>query len=126
MFHSDIIALAAAKEKERRKTTDFQAKLRSEGITAATLDFDLMPLAFETSGAWGPSAKKWWGSMKKLYAEKFPDSDEDIRRRRVDEFTWTANSFADHWAQRIGTALARAQGEIVERAAGTAIVTRGA
>ena len=64
--------------------------------------------------------------MKKLYTEKFPDSDEDIRRRRVDESTWTANSYADHWAQRIGTALARAQGEIIERAKGTALVTRPA
>ena len=99
--------------KEKRKITDFNKMLRDKNLTSADLDFDLLPVAFETSGAMGPSAKKWWKSIKELYAEKNPDGDAALKSRMGTEYTWTADNFVDHWAQRIGTALARAQGEII-------------
>ena len=81
----------------------------------ADMEFGLVPVAFETSGAMGPSAKKWWKTIKELYAAKNPHGDASLQGRGGSECTWTAYNFVDHWAQRIGTALARAQGEILER-----------
>ena len=92
----------------------------------ADLDFDLVPVAFETSGAMGPSAKKWWKTIKELYAAKNPHGDAALQGRGGSVCTWTAGNFVDHWAQRIGTALARAQGEILERKRGAALPDTGA
>ena len=94
--------------KEKRKNTELLRALRERNLTMADLDFDLVPVAFETSGAMGPSAKKWWKTIKELYAAKNPHGDAALQGRGGSEYTWTADNFVDHWAQRIGTALARA------------------
>ena len=109
---SHKIKLKAAAERHKDKMGLHEKRV---GMFGQRNDYDFQPLSFETTGAMGEDAQKWWvGIVKedtKLRKERGETSSRQINGLPC---TWAANSFKSFWLQSFSMAQARTQARSVE------------
>jgi hypothetical protein len=66
-FNADKQELAAAGVQERVKTDQHKKRMKDQGL--GLLNFEVVPLAFESSGAWGKPFQKCWKEIKAKFKE---------------------------------------------------------
>ena len=111
---SDRESLIAAKKFHERKMSLFEQQVRQ---SERPIDFDKVPLIFESTGAMGKETQKWWESVLKMERKRCEERRENPSRQYQGlEHTWSADRFASYWLQRISMAHARAQAETIELA----------
>ena len=93
--------LLAAREGEKKKVNDFAAAVRNQGGLWQAAE--CRPLAFESSGAWGPSALEILAELKAL-AQGL-----DLNNLKMSglDYTWSANSFVSWYRQRVSFYMAK-------------------
>ena len=98
---SPQVALLAAREGEKKKVNDFAAAVRNQGGLWQAAE--CRPLAFESSGAWGPSALEILAELKAL-AQGL-----DLNNLKMSglDYTWSANSFVSWYRQRVSFYMAK-------------------
>jgi hypothetical protein len=89
--------LWAAEIKEDDKKKDDAKKLRSLQLTERDVDYIKTPLVYETTGAIGKEAKKWFKKVQLEFRRR--DSFGTLGGLGYDH-TWSANSFPQWWTQR--------------------------
>jgi len=102
--HSDTQPLAAAAGAHNKKMENFRKQLETAG--PAGLQFEKIPLAFETTGAMGKETQEWWKGVLKL-------ATDSERRHHQSERTWTATKFGPYYLQLISMTLARTHAEAI-------------
>ena len=108
-YNSDKRPLSSAKARHSAKMATHKKALDAAG--AAGLSFTKKPLVFETTGAMGSEAQKWWSTVLKLEHARYVPGNPTSRRDLGLEHTFTANGFATFWLQSISLTYARAQAE---------------
>ena len=78
------------------------------------VEFDPVPLAFETTGAMGKMTQKWWNSVLKLEKEGREQGEPTSRRMKGLEQSWSADNFQKYWLQRISMAHVMEQAESID------------
>jgi len=106
-------SLRAAKIKEDKKVAAHKRFADLAAARGTPLDFKVIPLVFESTGAMGPSAKNWFDYMVKLH-NKVRHSASLSELGAPSAFS--ANSFSSHFSQRLSLVQARHQAEGVETA----------
>lgn len=84
-----------------------------EAAGAAGLPFIKKPLVFETTGAMGYDAQKWWTAVLQAEQAQREPGNPTSRRDLGLEHTFSANGFATYWLQSISLTYARAQAESI-------------
>ena len=108
---SDSTNLTASKAHEKKMQLHAQQVAASD----TELDFDKVPLAFETTGAMGKETQKWWDSVVKLERKNRAQGEPTSRMLLGLEHTWSANNFQTYWLQRISMAHAMEQAEAIDQ-----------
>ena len=93
--------MAAAMAAEGRKDRAYA------GAMGRNSEHQFVALAFEATGAWGPTAR-WFFRLCVGLAE---------RRRGAAMWHWSAMTFRKHWRQRIGVTLGKGRAVTVTAAA---------
>ena len=83
-----------------------KAKCDKHGPAAAANSLDFVPLAIETTGAWGKRAQSLLGKLAKRVDDSAPA-----------HATWAAPTFTQYWLQRVGVHLQRARMQGIRRIA---------
>ena len=109
--NSDKRPLSAAKARHVAKMATHRRALTTAG--AAGLPFSKKPLVFETTGAMGQDAQKWWATVLEAEQAQRMPGQPTSRRDRGLEHTFSANGFATYWLQSIAISYARAQAESI-------------
>ena len=107
--NSDKKALAAATAAEEVKAKQHRERVREQGL--GMVNFEVVPFAFESSGAWGVCAQKLWSGMKKRFKDAGCEYFLDSSRPR----TWSAFTAFQWYPQRISFAVAKLTARLVLR-----------
>ena len=108
---SDKRATSSAKARHAAKMATHRKALEAAGVSG--LPFKKKPLVFETTGAMGNDAQKWWTSVLEIEQSKRAPGEPTSRRDLGLEHTFSANGFATYWLQSISFTYARAQAESI-------------
>lgn len=108
--HSARVPLGAAKRKHEEKLKAHERQRTRAASQNRQLPFFKSPLAFESTGAWGPATAKWVDRM--VAADKNVNPPLPLSARGSPH-TFSALSFSSMWSQRLSMALARRQAEAV-------------
>jgi hypothetical protein len=99
--YSDVVSLAAASKKEKKKRSAHRLMMAQHGV--GLLQFDKVPFVLESSGAFGKEALKLWKWLK-----------AEAKERKVENYvmaekphTWSAFTFQQMIPQRISFAVAK-------------------
>jgi len=94
----------AADLKEKEKKNTHAKQLRSLKLTEKDVDYIKTPLAYETTGAFGKEAKKWFKTVQRQF---FMNNGEALGTlgELGYESTWSANSFTQWWTQRFAMTI---------------------
>jgi hypothetical protein len=95
----DKCSLVAANMAESKKEKEHEAMVEKYGL--GFLDFNKCGVAFESSGAFGKTAKKVWSRLKFLADEA--DLDNYVIAEKP--YTWTAFTFEQMFPQRVSWAI---------------------
>ena len=93
--NSDKCSLVAANMSESKKEKEHEAMVEKYGL--GFLDFNKCGVAFESSGAFGKTAKMVWSRLKFLADEA--DLDNYVIAEKP--YTWTAFTFEQMFPQRV-------------------------
>ena len=89
--------------------------------TVAGCDYEKVPLAMESTGAWGKGMQKWWKTMVLQRLEQLEEDPDKTRRLNGLPYTWSANKFGTYWLQRTSVTFQRHLAESIQ---GTAAAAR--
>ena len=104
-----VKALAAADSYAKTKTQN-----HLDRADLSTLDFDVVPLVFESSGAMGTRTQKWWKEMKILDRKINAGPEGGVSPiLGPDQYSWAAQRFPEFWSQRLSFTLASQLAELV-------------
>ena len=113
----------AADAAELRKMRQWEASLQrlNPPHTLASVPFEKVPLAMESTGAWGKGMQRWWKNQVLTRLEQLEEDPDKPRRAQGLPHTWSANTFGTYWLQRFSVTFQR---HLAESITGTASSAR--
>ena len=109
---SDRTPLKAASTRFQIKKGHHTSAMDQASAQGITLQFDQLPLVFESTGAFGTETQSWFSQMVK--------TSKDLGQRSLAlsgaPHTWPANAFSSFWSQRLSLVQAMHQAESMQKA----------
>ena len=103
--------MRAADIRHKDKMSTHAKALSAAGV--AGLPFVKVPLAIESTGAFGKETQTWWREVAAIEVDQRACGETTSRKDLGLEWSFTANGFTSFWLQSISMSMARTQAEAI-------------